>query len=174
MIPPAFIDILEKPLPKEALLLDEIGWSWSVEIKTEDTEERFRVLFKKGWESFAKDQSLEFGDFLVFSYDGVSRFSVTIFAKDGCKKDLGVFTATDRSRVSVEKEPVVVKPVDNFNKPERRKGCGMRVKRKRKRDSVNEEPRVLVQDDPEYVSTIKTKPEYQEVTRRNVNRDGGN
>ncbi|KAL1196535.1 putative B3 domain-containing protein [Cardamine amara subsp. amara] len=174
VIPPAFIDILKKPLPKEALLLDEIGRSWSVEIKTEDTEERFRVLFKKGWESFAEDQSLEFGDFLVFCYDGDLRFSVTIFAKGGCKRDLGGVIATDRSRVSDDKEPVVVKPVDIFTKPELRRGCGMRVKRKRKRkrDSVKEQPRVLVQDEPESLSTTKTKPEYQEITRRNVNRDG--
>lgn len=161
MIPPAFIDILEKPLPKEALLIDEIGRLWCVETETEDTEEKFCVLFKKGWESFANDQSLEFGDFLVFSYDGGSRFSVTIFAKDGCKKDVGVVTTTDRSRVSVEKEPV-----DVFTKPERMNDCGQRIKPKRKRDSVN--------DKPEYVSTSKTKPEHREKTHRPVDRDGGN
>lgn len=171
MIPPAFIDILEKPLPDEVSLLDEIGRLWYVETKTEDTEERFRVIFEKGWKIFANDQSLEFGDFLVFSYDGDSRFSVTIFAKDGIKKDLGAVTTTDRSRVSVEKEPVGFKPVDSFTKPERRNDCGKRVKRKRKRDSV--EPRDLVDDEPEYVSTSKTKPEHREKTQRTV-RAGGN
>ncbi|XP_023632897.1 putative B3 domain-containing protein At5g66980 [Capsella rubella] len=157
VIPPAFIDLLVgKPLPKEAFLLDEIGRLWRVEIKTEDTEERFCVSFQKGWECFAKDQSLEFGDFLVFSYDGGSRFSVTIFAKDGTKKDVGVVATTERSRVSLEKDPVHI-----FTKPERRKDC----KRKREHDSVL--------DKPEYVSTSKTKPGHREkIQRTTVNRAG--
>ncbi|KAF8101467.1 hypothetical protein N665_0205s0060 [Sinapis alba] len=87
----------------------------------EEEEDRVGdVVFKKGWETFANDHSLEFGDFLVFSYNGaVSRFSVTIFAKDGCKKDLVsvVVTTAERSRVAVEKEPpVLVKPVDDKKK----------------------------------------------------------
>ncbi|KAG7539447.1 DNA-binding pseudobarrel domain superfamily [Arabidopsis suecica] len=168
VIPPAFIDILDKELPKEAFLVDEIGRLWCVETKTEDTEERFCVLFQKGWESFANDQSLEFGDFLVFSYNGDSRFSVTIFAKDGCKKDIGVVTTTDRSRVSVDAN----EPVDIFTKPELRKDCGHRINQKRKRDSVNEDPRVMVNDKPDYVSTNKTKPEHREKTQRTVNQAG--
>ncbi|VVB18252.1 unnamed protein product [Arabis nemorensis] len=168
VIPPAFIDILEKPLPNEVSLLDEIGRLWYLETKTQDTEERSRVVFQKGWKNFVEDQSLEFGDFLVFCYDGDSRFSVTVFANDGIKKDLGtIVTNTERSRVSVEKEkePVVVKPVDSFTKPERSKDCGK--KRKRKQDSVKEEPIDLVESEAEYISTSKTKPEHRE-----VNRDG--
>ncbi|KAG7614496.1 DNA-binding pseudobarrel domain superfamily [Arabidopsis suecica] len=170
VIPPAFIDMLEKPLPKEAFLVDEIGRLWCVETKTEDTEERFCVFFTKGWQSFANDQSLEFGDFLVFSYDGDSRFSVTIFANDGCKKDVGVVSTTDRSRVSLDEE----EPDDIFTKPDRMRDCdcGQSINRKRKRDSVNEDPRVLVDDKPEYVSTYKTKPEHSEKTQRTVNRAG--
>lgn len=151
VIPPAFIDILEKPLPKKALLLDEIGGIWCVDIKTEDTEERFCVSFTIGWDSFANDQSLEFGDFLVFSFDGDKRFSVTIFGKEGCKKSIGVVTATDRSsssRVSDEKEPIV-KPVSCCcTKPENRVD-------KRKRICYSDD------DEPECVPAIKTKPKYQ-------------
>ncbi|KAG2316957.1 hypothetical protein Bca4012_067846 [Brassica carinata] len=133
VIPPAFINILEKPLPNQVVLADEIGRLWNVETKTEDTEDRVGVVvFKKGWEKFANDHSLEFGDFLVFSYDGVSRFSVTIFDNNGCKKDLVAVTTADRSRVAVEKEPVLVKPVDDIST----KHCGM----SRKRVSVKEEP----------------------------------
>ncbi|KFK38646.1 hypothetical protein AALP_AA3G142000 [Arabis alpina] len=179
VIPPAFIDILEKPLPNEVSLLDEIGRVWCVETKTQDTEERFRVVFDKGWNVFAKDQSLEFGDFLVFNYDGDSRFSVTIYANDGIKKDLGI---TERSRVSVDKEPVdsftkperrkdcgKKRPVDSFTKPERRKDCGK--KRKRKQDSVKEEPiDDLVENEPEYFSTSKAKRQHREKTRREDNR----
>ncbi|CAN8251379.1 unnamed protein product [Cochlearia groenlandica] len=145
VIPPAFIGMLEKPLPNEVSLLDEIGRLWSVESKTED---RVRVSFKKGWELIAKDLSLEFGDFLVFRYDAVSRFFVAVFAKDGCKKDL----RTSRSRVSVDNEPVrnIIKPI---------------------RVSVKEEPNVTVDIEPEKVPTIKTKPEQHYVhTRTKLNR----
>ncbi|XP_010446288.1 PREDICTED: putative B3 domain-containing protein At5g66980 [Camelina sativa] len=160
VIPPAFIDLLlGKPLPTEVFLLDEIGRLWRVETETEDTDERFCVLFKKGWESFAKDQSLEFGDFLVFRYDGDSRFSVTIFAQDGIKKDVCVVTTTEGSRVSVDNEPVD----DIFTKPESRKDCGN--KRKREHDSVNDKP-------DQYESTSKTKPEHRDKTQRTVNRAG--
>lgn len=134
VIPPAFINILEKPLPNQVVLADEIGRSWNVETKTEDTEERVGVVvFKKGWGKFANDHSLEFGDFLVFSHDGVSRFSVTIFDKNGCRKDLvAVPTRADRSRVAVEKEPVLVKPFADIST----KRCGKSLKRV----SVKEEP----------------------------------
>lgn len=162
MIPPAFIDILEKPLPDEVSLLDEIGRSWFVDTETEDTEERLRVVLKQGWELFAEDQSLEFGDFLVFTYDGRSRFSVTIFAKDGCKKGLGVVTATDRSRVSADAR----EPVDVYTKPGSRADCAKRVKRNRHSEWVDIEP--------EYVAAIKTEPEHHRNARRKVNRAGGN
>ncbi|KAG2316958.1 hypothetical protein Bca52824_020080 [Brassica carinata] len=120
VIPPAFVNILEKLLPNQVGLLDEIGRLWKVETKTE--EGVGDVVFKKGWEKFANDHSLEFGDFLVFSYDGVSRFSVKIFDKNGCKN----------ISVAVEKEPVLVKPVDDIST----KRCG----KSRKRVSVKEEP----------------------------------
>ncbi|CAF1717061.1 unnamed protein product [Brassica oleracea var. botrytis] len=130
VIPPAFVNILEKLLPNQVGLLDEIGRLWKVETKTE--EGVGDVVFKKGWEKFANDHSLEFGDFLVFSYDGVSRFSVKIFDKNGCKKYLVAVTTADRSRVAVEKEPVHVKPVHDIST----KRCG----KSRKRVSVKEEP----------------------------------
>nr|VDD28700.1 unnamed protein product [Brassica oleracea] len=130
VIPPAFVNILEKLLPNQVELLDEIGRLWKVVTKTE--EGVGDVVFKKGWEKFANDNSLEFGDFLVFSYDGVSRFSVKIFDKNGCKKYLVAVTTADRSRVAVEKEPVLVKPVDDVST----KRCG----KSRKRVSVKEEP----------------------------------
>ncbi|KAL0721636.1 hypothetical protein Bca4012_036235 [Brassica carinata] len=122
VIPQAFIIILDKSLPKEVLLVDEMGRLWNVETKT---EARVGVVFRKGWESFADDHSLEFGDFLLFRYDGHSRFDVTIYGKDGCKKHL------DRFRVSVEKEPVGISV-----KPEPWEDCGKRVMQNRKRVSV--------------------------------------
>ncbi|KAJ1274948.1 hypothetical protein BS78_05G098400 [Paspalum vaginatum] len=39
--------------------------------------------FEQGWKEFATDHSLQPGDFLVFTYDGCSRFSVTTFCALG-------------------------------------------------------------------------------------------
>ncbi|CAH8335928.1 unnamed protein product [Eruca vesicaria subsp. sativa] len=152
VIPQAFINILDKPLPKEVALVDETGWLWDVETKTE--ERVGVVVFRQGWAEFAKDHSLVFGDFLVFRYDGDSRFDVKIFAKDGCKKDL------DRFRVPGEKEPVIVKPVGISIKPEPWEGCGKRVMKNPKRVSVREEPSVLGE----------IEPDHRRNTRKRVNR----
>lgn len=152
VIPQAFINILDKPLPKKVVLVDEIGRLWDVETKTGV------VVFRQGWEKFANEHSLEFGDFLLFRYNGESRFDVTIFAKDGCKKDL------DRFRVSVEKEPVIVKPVGISIKPEPWEDCGKRVMQNRKRVSVREEASVFGE----------IEPVHQRNTRKKVNRSRGN
>ncbi|XP_033131421.1 putative B3 domain-containing protein At5g66980 isoform X1 [Brassica rapa] len=148
VIPQAFINILDKPLPKKVVLVDEIGRLWDVETKIGV------VVFRQGWEKFANEHSLEFGDFLLFRYNGESRFDVTIFAKDGCKKDL------DRFRVSVEKEPVLVKPVGISIKPEPWEDCGKRVMQNRKRVSVREEASVFGE----------IEPVHQRNTRKKVNR----
>ncbi|KAL0657041.1 hypothetical protein Bca4012_077625 [Brassica carinata] len=148
VIPQAFINILDKPLPKRVVLVDEIGRLWDVETKTGV------VVFRQGWEKFANEHSLEFGDFLLFRYNGESRFDVTIFAKDGCKKDL------DRFRVSVEKEPVIVKPVGISIKPEPWEDCGKRVMQNRKRVLVREEASVLGD----------IEPGHRRNTRKKVNR----
>ncbi|KAJ4891022.1 putative B3 domain-containing protein [Raphanus sativus] len=153
VIPQAFINILGKPLSKKVVLVDEIGRLWAVETKTEERV-GVGVVFKQGWEKFANGHSLEFGDFLLFRYDGDSRFDVAIYAKDGCKKDL------DRFRVSVEVEPVIVKPVGISIKPEPWEGCGKRVMQNRKRVSVREERNVLGE----------IEPDHRRNTRRKVNR----
>ena len=47
-----------------------------------------KVYFDNNWEDFAKEQSLEFGDFLLFTYTTMNLlFDVEIFSKNGCKKE---------------------------------------------------------------------------------------
>ncbi|CAH8339893.1 unnamed protein product [Eruca vesicaria subsp. sativa] len=150
VIPQAFINILEKPLPSKVVLVDEIGRLWNVETKTEEEDIEERVVLKKNWEKFANDHSLEFGNFLVFSYDGVSRFSVKIFDKNGCKKDL---VADTTSRVAVEKEPVLVKPVDDLSNKPRGKS--------RKRVSVKEEPSGNLVRDPCEMGLVHEKKKHK-------------
>ena len=42
--------------------------------------------FEDGWKEFVEDQSLVMGDFLLFSYDGYSRFKVLVFDSTACEK----------------------------------------------------------------------------------------
>ncbi|XP_031278124.1 putative B3 domain-containing protein At5g66980 [Pistacia vera] len=46
-----------------------------------------RVYFANGGQQFVKDNSLVFGDFLVFQYNGDNGFNVKIFGKSGCEKN---------------------------------------------------------------------------------------
>ncbi|KAJ6395302.1 hypothetical protein OIU77_020544 [Salix suchowensis] len=52
------------------------------------------LYFEEGWREFVQNNALEPGDFLVFSYSGISEFDVTIYGKDGCEKN--VVAATEK------------------------------------------------------------------------------
>ncbi|KAK7284261.1 hypothetical protein RJT34_19005 [Clitoria ternatea] len=81
-IPRSFTKFYNGATPRKATLVDQDRNSW--EIYVEKIEER--LIFKNGWQQFAKEKDLEEGDFLVFQYDGSSAFAVKIFSKNGCIK----------------------------------------------------------------------------------------
>ncbi|KAL6283593.1 hypothetical protein ACE6H2_014522 [Prunus campanulata] len=83
-IPPKFVKNFNvRPLHKCALS-GPSGIRWTVEL-----EERGNGLFfQDGWQGFVKDHHLEDGDFLVFKYDGESKFKVTIYDRTACEKDV--------------------------------------------------------------------------------------
>lgn len=83
-IPQGFVKQIKGKLPNKATLADYTGRSWSVQL----LEVGSRLFIKNGWEEFAADHSLAFGDFLVFCYHHSSSvFHVKIFGKNGCKKE---------------------------------------------------------------------------------------
>lgn len=47
-------------------------------------------LHNHGWHRFVKDHRLQFGDFLVFRYDGESKFKVKIYDRTCCEIDVEV------------------------------------------------------------------------------------
>ncbi|XP_050368957.1 B3 domain-containing protein REM5-like [Argentina anserina] len=57
-----------------------------------ELERRKNGLFfhNHGWRSFVKDHLLQFGDFLVFHYDGKSKFKVKIYDRTCCEIDVDV------------------------------------------------------------------------------------
>ncbi|KAB2605611.1 B3 domain-containing protein [Pyrus ussuriensis x Pyrus communis] len=48
------------------------------------------LFFDDGWQYFVKDHHLEKGDFLVFKYDGKSKFKVAIYDTTACEKDVEI------------------------------------------------------------------------------------
>ncbi|KAK9912959.1 hypothetical protein M0R45_036791 [Rubus argutus] len=68
------------------------GKCWNVELEEKDNN----LFFHKGWKKFVKDHFLDEGDFLVFNYDGKSRFDVTIYDKSACEMELEA-AKTERS-----------------------------------------------------------------------------
>ncbi|KAK7337901.1 hypothetical protein VNO77_18492 [Canavalia gladiata] len=81
-IPKSFTKFFNGITPCKATLVDHDRNSWDIHLeKIED-----RLVFKSGWEQFAKEKGLEEGDFLVFQYDDKSTFYVKIFSRTGCRK----------------------------------------------------------------------------------------
>ncbi|KAM7529080.1 hypothetical protein LguiB_032490 [Lonicera macranthoides] len=87
-IPPAFIKYLKGNLPSKSILRTPAKRSWRIDMKKIDNY----IFFQKGWPEFVRDNSLVFGDFLVFCYTGNLEFYVTIFGKNNCQKEIPITT----------------------------------------------------------------------------------
>lgn len=102
------------------------------------------LFFHNGWQRFVKDHHLEVGDFLIFRYDGQSKFNVTIYDRSACEKDVEVAKTRSNSSVSLGsngnhaqvKEEVVDLETENYynNKVSKnetviadKKGCKLSV-----------------------------------------------
>ncbi|KAG6768023.1 hypothetical protein POTOM_026919 [Populus tomentosa] len=66
-----------KSLLKSAVMKVPSGATWKVELLKHKDE----VSFAKGWEKFIAYYSIDYGDFLVFEYQGNSLFNVFIIDK---------------------------------------------------------------------------------------------
>jgi len=85
-IPPEFTHQLKKGLPQKATFANHSGKTWHVNVD----KDGHNVIFKEGWEAFMRDSGLEVGDFLVFTYNGGSKFGVKVFGPDGCLRDRAI------------------------------------------------------------------------------------
>ncbi|XP_042512596.1 B3 domain-containing protein Os01g0723500-like [Macadamia integrifolia] len=84
LIPPEFIKHFNRDLPGIFILQSPNGKRWPVRVK------KFKEnwFFRRGWRKFVRYHSLKPGEFLIFRYNGDSKFRVTIFAKTACEKEL--------------------------------------------------------------------------------------
>uniref|UniRef100_A0A0E0MDJ2 TF-B3 domain-containing protein n=1 Tax=Oryza punctata TaxID=4537 RepID=A0A0E0MDJ2_ORYPU len=80
-------------------LVDRSGNTWSAEL-TSDSEGFF---FVHGWKEFVKDNSIQCGQFLVFTYDKQSQFSVTVFDPSGIDK-ISAFSSHPSKNVIIKTE----------------------------------------------------------------------
>ncbi|CAN6460007.1 unnamed protein product [Victoria cruziana] len=94
-IPPAFVEHINVT-SRRAILRGPSDNIWRVEIK----ETNRGMIFRKGWKRFHRDHCLEFGDFLVFRYDGNMHFSVQIFDRSACEKEGTFYVKNSKGNVS--------------------------------------------------------------------------
>lgn len=116
-IPTSFTKFFNGIAPCKIILIDHDGKCWDVKLEKIEG----RLVFKNGWQQFAKLKNLEEGDFLVFQYDGMSTFNVKIFSKTGCRKG-----ATPPSREKVVPIVNLEKDSDEFGNKIQSNGIGKR------------------------------------------------
>ena len=75
---------LEGRISGSVLLKGPSGYSWFVELVQKNDD----LFFDEGWADFVRDHSLEWGDFLVFRYDGDLVFDVKVFDQSTCEKEV--------------------------------------------------------------------------------------
>lgn len=127
-IPTSFTKFFNGVLPLKVTLVDHDRKSWDVYLeKTEGC-----LVFKDGWQQFAKEKVLEDGDFLVFQYDGRSTFNVKIFSKTGCRK-----VAAPASSAKIE--PTVILDEDSDQRCSKEIQCGRKRKQSPPSLKTNEE-----------------------------------
>ncbi|KAK9929530.1 hypothetical protein M0R45_026626 [Rubus argutus] len=153
LIPPKFTKNLVGNVrsPHKCDLRGPSGQCWAVELeKTENG-----LFFHNGWQHFVKDHHLEVGDFLIFRYHGESKFTVTIYDRSACEKDVEVAKRRSNSSVSLgsngnqaQVKEVVDLETENYynNKVSKNKtviavkiGCNYEMSRKRPANGYVEE-----------------------------------
>ena len=128
------------------------GSTWKVNL----VKSSYGFIFEDGWKEFVADQSLVMGDFLLFRYDGYSRFKVLVFDSTACEKkkaflvrpsrgeEMNVAEESEESEeeVSMGEEEEDNKPLVHFTKKrfyeimKRKRGMAMNdpSKKKKKKD----------------------------------------
>ncbi|PIA41528.1 hypothetical protein AQUCO_02200154v1 [Aquilegia coerulea] len=81
-IPMTFIKDFNGDVPDQFKLRSLIGRSWIVSVKQVNDD----FFLCNEWKAFAKDNSLEFGEFIICIQNGNSDFTVKICSKNSCNK----------------------------------------------------------------------------------------
>ncbi|TQD93060.1 hypothetical protein C1H46_021318 [Malus baccata] len=98
--------------PCKCTLRGPSGESWTVGL---EGREDGKFFFRKGWQNFVEDHLLEIGNFLVFKYDGDTKFDVKIYNPTGCEKEEAVAakkTTGNQASIRNQKKSMLYKPAD--------------------------------------------------------------
>ncbi|TVU25393.1 hypothetical protein EJB05_27888, partial [Eragrostis curvula] len=99
MIPPPFYQYLEEEPNRWISLKGPSGNSWQVML----TSGSKGLAFMQGWKEFVMDHFLNWGHFLVFTYDGCSEFSVIVLCPSGID-DKSALDAQPSKEIVVKEE----------------------------------------------------------------------
>nr|XP_017226489.1 PREDICTED: putative B3 domain-containing protein At5g66980 [Daucus carota subsp. sativus] len=84
LIPPFFSEFMKDRLPNNAIIRDRKENYWPVEVLQREKKK----FFEAGWTKFVQDKNVQYGDFLVFEYDGGSFFDVRILESWHVRRNL--------------------------------------------------------------------------------------
>ncbi|XP_009613231.1 B3 domain-containing protein At5g60140 [Nicotiana tabacum] len=143
-IPTAFTEYKNGKLPKRISLRDRFGNVWPIELAKKGRD----LYFQDGWVKFIEDNSLEFGDFLIFDYDGSGVFDFKLLGKTACeKKGAGV-------AVKVEEEEMINIAHRKSEKPKGKKYLAS--------DSISSSSSSYGDEDEEYMVEEEQEDEEEE------------
>ncbi|KAL3813568.1 hypothetical protein ACJIZ3_014836 [Penstemon smallii] len=100
-LPVAFVKKHVEILPENAKLRTSSGETWNVEIEQRADEQYY---FTGGWNKFAEDAGLEFGEFIVFMFSEKSVFDISVFGVNGCEREISCSALLDEDSES-ESDP---------------------------------------------------------------------
>ncbi|KAL3813571.1 hypothetical protein ACJIZ3_014839 [Penstemon smallii] len=96
-LPVAFVKKHAEILPENAKLRTSSGETWNVEIEQRADEQYY---FTGGWNKFAEDAGLEFGEFIVFMFSEKSVFDISVFGVNGCEREISCSDLLDEDSES--------------------------------------------------------------------------
>ncbi|KAK4268127.1 hypothetical protein QN277_024825 [Acacia crassicarpa] len=100
-IPPLFVSRFSSLTPKTVVLFCSSERSWMVDIEEEEDKQ---LYFRRGWNTFVQDNDLEFGDFIVFKFDGNSTFKAKIYEKSYLRRKKTSMSVSSFFKIIINEE----------------------------------------------------------------------
>ncbi|KAF5190973.1 AP2/B3-like transcriptional factor family protein [Thalictrum thalictroides] len=112
-VPPAFVKHFQENLPKQLFLKISNGLCWIVKLKKDGNVQLF---LGEGWSGFVEDNSIEYGDVLLFKSLGDSIFQVKIYGKNCCEKEINIGKKNVEENIPSKREEKQMKVMETFLK----------------------------------------------------------
>ncbi|XP_045791271.1 B3 domain-containing protein Os03g0619600-like isoform X2 [Trifolium pratense] len=97
-IPDGFVHQMEGTTCGLVSLTGPSGNNWQVRLVEQDNY----LFFHHGWSTFVGDHHLEYGDLLVFRYEGHLHFTVQVFGENACEKEAAFHTECNLNSINFD------------------------------------------------------------------------